>query len=141
MEDFTIVFAFKFFSIKHQSKYCNSIKLPTALTLYMYMKIAEYKKIEVDREDITDELFLLFDYEITENLNLSNHGGVSNLSEIPEMCKKLEKPALTCLLKPRTPAEPKIFRSYTKTNLQTFQGNPIQLRKTKWGIKVGKVTI
>lgn len=67
--------------------------------------MAEYKKIEVNGEDITDELFVLFNNEITENLELSNHDGVSNLSEIPDMRKKLEKLALTCLLKPGTPAK------------------------------------
>lgn len=55
---------------------------------------------------------------------LSNLEAISNLSEIPKMCKELEKPALTCFPKPETPAEaakPKRFRSYTEKDLQEFQ--------------------
>lgn len=93
-------------------------------------------------EDITDEFFLLFDNEIMENLYLSNLEAISNLSEIPKMCKELEKPALTCFPKPETPAqaaEPKRFRSYTEKDLQEFQywrQSKSSRKKIQWGIKL-----
>lgn len=125
-------------------KLCVVIQLscPFALSLYMYMKMAEYGKFEVGGEDITDELFLLFDNEIMENLDLSNLEAISDKSEISEMCEELEKPALTCLPKPETPAqaaEPKRFRSFTENELQEFQDSRQSCstkKNTKWGIKL-----
>lgn len=71
-----------------------------------------------------------------ENLDLSNLEVISNLSEIPEVCKELEKPTLTCLPKPETPAE-KISFLHRKC-LQEFQDSrqsSSTKKNTKWGIK------
>lgn len=49
-------------------KLCDVVQLscPFTFSLYMYMKMAEYGEFEVNGEDITDELFLLFDNKIIE---------------------------------------------------------------------------
>lgn len=61
---------------------------PSALLLYM--KIAEYGEFKVGIKNKTDESFLLFDYKIMENLNVSTLEATSDFLDRLKVYKLLE---------------------------------------------------
>lgn len=118
---------------------------PSALLLYM--KIAEYGEFKVGIKNKTDESFLLFDYKIMENLNVSTLEATSDFLDRLKVYKLLENQLWLAFQSQRLVLN-KIYLVFIKKmicrNFKTLD-NQVPLRKTQnWAsksLKVIKITI